>query len=228
METTHLYVMPGMAASPKIFEFLEFPPNIIVHWLSWIPPIANEDIRSYAQRMSTRIGEQQPVLLGVSFGGILVQEIAQCIKVKKVIIVSSVKSREELPLTMRLSQKTNAHKLLPLHWVENIEALALFALGKAIKRRLSLYRKYLSERDVDYLRWSIHTIVNWNPHEFTKNLVHIHGTDDTVFPIKLINEPVIKIKGEHAMIITQKNWFNTHLPELVLREKVEVKPTVVL
>lgn len=228
METTHLYVMPGMAASPKIFEFLEFPQNIIVHWLSWIPPIANEDIRSYAQRMSTRIGEQEPVLLGVSFGGILVQEIAQCIKVKKVIIVSSVKSREELPLTMRLSQKTNAHKLLPLHWVENIEALALFAFGKAIKRRLSLYRKYLSERDVDYLRWSIHTIVNWNPPEFTKNLVHIHGTDDTVFPIKSITEPVIKIKGEHAMIITHKNWFNTHLPELVLQEKVEVKPTVVL
>lgn len=227
METTHIYLMPGMAASPKIFEFLEFPESIQPHWLSWIPPEEEETIQSYAARMCERIEHENPVLLGVSFGGVLVQEMALHIKVQKVIVVSSVKSREELPLTMKLSQKTNAHKLLPLQWVENIESLALFTFGKAIKKRLSMYRRYLSERDVKYLKWSIHTIVNWETPAEIKNRIHIHGTEDSVFPIKGILEPVIKIKGEHAMIITQKAWFNEHLPALILRDETqEVLPPI--
>lgn len=218
-----------MAASPKIFEFLEFPESIKAHWLSWIPPLENETIKSYAARMCERIEHENPVLLGVSFGGVLVQEMALQIRVRKVIVVSSVKSREELPLTMRLSQKTNAHKLLPLQWVENMESLALFTFGKAIKRRLSMYRRYLSERDVNYLKWSIHTIVNWETPATIKNRIHIHGTEDTVFPIKGIQEPVLKIKGEHAMIITQKVWFNKHLPDIILREEIQevLEPTVI-
>jgi esterase/lipase len=36
-----------------------------------------------------------PVLVGVSFGGILVQEIATHIKARKVIIISSVRSNAE-------------------------------------------------------------------------------------------------------------------------------------
>ena len=114
MKTIHLYLMPGMAASPKIFEILEFPDPIEVHWLSWIPPKENESIRSYAERMCERVTHSNPVLLGVSFGGILVQEMAQCIPVQKVFVVSSVKSEAELPLTMRLAKKTNAHKFMSM------------------------------------------------------------------------------------------------------------------
>ena len=215
MKRIHVYLMPGMAASPKIFEFLEFPEPIEVHWLSWIPPQSEETLTAYAQRMIERIKHPNPILIGVSFGGVLVQEIAQLIPTTKVIIISSVKSREELPLSIRMAQKTNMHRLLPLQWVENIEALALFTFGKAIKKRLSMYRRYLSERDVDYLRWSIHAIVHWQSPASVPNLLHIHGTEDAVFPIKGIQEPVIKIAGEHAMIITKKNWFNTHLPNII-------------
>jgi hypothetical protein len=83
-----------------------------------------------------------------------------------------------------------------------------------------LYRRYLSERDVDYLRWSINTIVNWKAPKETPNRIHIHGTEDTVFPISAIREPVLKIKGSHVMILTEKNWFNKHLPSLILGKEV--------
>jgi esterase/lipase len=42
-----------------------------------------------------------PVLVGVSFGGILVQEIAAHIKARKVII-SSVRSNAEFPLRLKI------------------------------------------------------------------------------------------------------------------------------
>ena len=144
----HIYCMPGMAASPKIFEFIKLPSPYVIHTLSWIPPLKNEPLANYALRMCERIKHPNPFLLGVSFGGILVQEMAKHIKVKKVIIVSSIKNNSELPIPMKMAQKTNAHKLLPMQWIKSLDALALFAFGKGIQRRLEMYQKYLSEDEL--------------------------------------------------------------------------------
>ena len=143
--------MPGMAASPKIFEFLDLPSPYVIRHLHWIPPKKEEPIDQYAQRMCEQIDSENPILLGVSFGGVLVQEMGKIIETKRIIIVSSIKTSNELPLPMKMAELTKIHKLLPVEWIENIDALALFALGKRLKDRISLYQKYLSERDPDYL-----------------------------------------------------------------------------
>ena len=98
MSSIHIYCMPGMAASPKIFEFLNFPKPFKIHLLSWIPPYKNEPIKKYAKRMCKCILHEKPVLLGVSFGGVLVQEMAKYISVRNIIIISSIKNKMELPL----------------------------------------------------------------------------------------------------------------------------------
>jgi len=211
-----IYFMPGMAASPKIFEYIELPDYFEIHYLSWIPPGHKESLPSYAKRMCERITHQNPILLGVSFGGVLVQEMAKYMVVKKIVVVSSVKLDKELPLPMKMAKKTNAHKLLPTKWINNLDQLALFAFGEGIKKRIALYQKYLSERDPDYLNWAIDTLVHWEKKEISKNILHIHGQSDTVFPMSNLYEPIIKIQGGHAAIITQAKWFNENLPKLLL------------
>ena len=218
MDEIDVYCMPGMAASPKIFEFISLPKPFRIHLLSWIPPDKEESLSSYAKRMCKRITSENPILLGVSFGGVLVQEIAKHIPVQKVIIVSSIKTNEELPLPMKMARTTNAHKLLPTQWINNLDALALFAFGKGIKKRLELYQKYLSERNPDYLNWSINALVNWDQVEVPNSVVHIHGEKDTVFPIKYLSNPYIRIKGGHAAIMTQAQWFNSELPDIILKK----------
>jgi len=218
MDEIDVYCMPGMAASPKIFEFISLPKPFRIHLLSWIPPDKEESLSSYAKRMCERITSENPILLGVSFGGVLVQEIAKHIPVQKVIIVSSIKTNEELPLPMKMARTTNAHKLLPTQWINNLDALALFAFGKGIKKRLELYQKYLSERNPDYLNWSINALVNWDQVEVPTSVVHIHGEKDTVFPIKYLSNPYIRIKGGHAAIMTQAQWFNSELPDFILKK----------
>ena len=39
---TSIYLMPGMAASPKIFELIEFPTQYKIIYLKWIKPNVNE------------------------------------------------------------------------------------------------------------------------------------------------------------------------------------------
>ena len=89
-----IYFMPGLGANSKIFEHISLPKDRFdIHLLEWkIPVSKDESIQDYAQRMAEEIKHQNPVLLGVSFGGVLVQEIAKIIAVEKVILVSSIKS----------------------------------------------------------------------------------------------------------------------------------------
>jgi hypothetical protein len=216
MENKYIYLMPGMAASTKIFELLKFPSSFSVEFLSWIPPVKNEKLSDYAYRISKLIKHKNPILIGVSLGGILVQEISKIINCEKVIIISSIKSNSELPIHMKMSKHTKAHRLLPFEWIKNIENLALFVFGDSIKVRVNLYKKYLSHRDPEYLGWAINALVNWEQDYNIESIIHIHGKKDNIFPIRQIKEPVIKIKGSHALILTQANWLNDNLPKLIL------------
>ena len=175
-ELIHVYLMPGMAANPSIFEYIKFPQDQFqVHWMHWIIPELNETIELYAKRMTQQIKHQNPVLLGVSFGGIMVQEMSRYVNVKKLIIVSSVKSKYELPRRMRIARVTKAYKLVPTRLAKSVDALVKYSFGRTVTRRVELYRKYLSISDKRYLDWAIEQVICWKQKEPIHDLIHIHG-----------------------------------------------------
>ena len=42
--TYNVYMMPGMAANPKIFDFISLPQNFIIHYLEWEIPDLDESL----------------------------------------------------------------------------------------------------------------------------------------------------------------------------------------
>ena len=216
-EMIHVYLMPGMAANPTIFEYIKLPQDRFkIHWLEWIIPNPNESIANYAERLAHKVEHDNSVLIGVSFGGIMVQEMSKFLKLKKIFIVSSVKCRNELPKRMKIAKKTKAYKLIPTQLLSNVEALAKYAFGETVIKRVELYKKYLSVNDKGYLDWSIKQMVCWKQDIPMPNVIHIHGEKDGVFPIYNI-KGCIKIKGgTHIMIINKYKWFNENLPKLIL------------
>jgi len=217
-DVMHIYLMPGMAASPLIFEYINLPDeNFKVHWLEWIIPNANEEIKDYAKRMLVNVKHKDCVLIGVSFGGILVQEMSKLSSFKKIIIISSVKTRYELPKKMKIAVTTRAYKLLPTQLLSNVETLAKYAFGETITKRIELYKKYLSVNDKRYLDWAIKEMVCWNQENPLPGIVHVHGDKDFVFPIKNIQNCIVVKGGTHIMIINKYKWFNENLPKLILR-----------
>lgn len=209
--------MPGMAANSSIFENLKLPESdFALHRLEWFVPDAEMSLSQYAKKMANKIKHENPVLLGVSFGGILVQEMAKIVAVKKVIIVSSVKHTSELPKRMIFAKYTKVHKLLPTGLVNNVELLAKYAFGETVNKRLELYEQYLSIRDKYYLDWSLDQIINWKQNNYPENLTHIHGDKDPVFPIGHVKNCITVKNGTHTMIIHRARWFNEHLPAIIL------------
>jgi len=217
MNKTHIYFVPGLAAGPEIFENLTLSKEkYVLHHLKWINPLALEEtIASYAMRMNAEINEKNAVLIGVSFGGIMVQEMSKFLNVKKIIIVSSVKESAELPLKFKMFKITKAYKLFPTKIVSNFEDFTQYFIGKPLKKRADIYKKYLSVRNKLYLNWSISNVVKWEQKEPTKNITHIHGTKDHIFPIKNIKN-CIKIKdGTHIMILTKAKRISKIIDEVL-------------
>lgn len=209
--------MPGLAASPDIFEYIDLPPgDFEMHFLDWFLPEAGMDLKGYARRMAETVTHPNPVLVGVSFGGILVQEMKRFLQPRKVIIISSIKSQREMPRRLLLARYTKIHKLLPTGFVNNMDLLAKFAFGEPIRKRIELYERYLGMRDKRYLDWSIDQIVNWDREEPEPGLIHIHGDRDVVFPPEKIDTCLTVPGGSHTMIIHRHKWFNERLPEIIL------------
>lgn len=209
--------MPGLAASSSIFEYISLPEaEFEMILLDWFLPENKETLQHYALRMTKQIKHENPVLVGVSFGGILVQEMSLLIPVRKTIIISSVKSNKELPAKMVVAKKTMAYKLIPTGLLANIEKFVHYAFGEnIIAKRIKLYEKYLSMREKSYLDWSIENVILWPRTKPDEKVVHIHGDNDGVFPIDNIKNCIVIKGGTHIMIINKYKWFNENLPTII-------------
>ncbi|GAA4272134.1 alpha/beta hydrolase [Aquimarina gracilis] len=205
-----------MAADVSIFENIRLPEDhFSTYMVPWKIPNKKESMGEYAKRMCLEIKHDNAVLVGVSFGGVVVQEMSKYLNVKKVIIISSVKSKHELPRRMKLARKTKLYKLLPTSLVSKIDNWEKLAFGEFAKKRAAMYQKYLSVNDKTYLDWAIEKMVCWDQEKCPNRLVHIHGDRDIVFPISNIKNCITVDKGTHVMIVNRARWFNKNLPEII-------------
>ena len=214
-QKTHIYFMPGLAASSKIFEYIQLPSNKFeLHYLDWVIPVSvNEPLEDYAKRMAEFVKEENPVLVGVSFGGILVHEMSKFLNVQKLILISTIKSSNELPNRLKIIHKTQLYKLFPSKSVSKFEEYTKYVFSDFAKKRIKLYKEYLSVRNELYLDWAIENVLKWQEICPLKNYIHIHGTADHVFPIKHIKNCIPVKDGTHEMIIFKAKTISNIITE---------------
>lgn len=201
---TKIYFIPGMGAGSNSFENIRLPEDKYeVEIIEWQIPEKEEPLHHYAQRMAAKIKAENSVLVGVSFGGVVAQEMEQFLNLKKLVIISSIKKRSELPSIMRWAKKFKLYKALPVETVLSTDDLTKFAIGQKSLKRLELYQEYLRVRNSDYLKWAIKEMVSWDREEPMPGIVHIHGDQDHVFPIKYIDDCIVVNKGTHIMLLTK-------------------------
>jgi pimeloyl-ACP methyl ester carboxylesterase len=213
-----IYFLPGLAANASIFKNIKLDTDRFeMYFLEWMIPFEEESISDYALRFCSKVNHPNAVLVGVSFGGIIAQEMNLVHNFRKIVIISSVKTRQELPLHLQLAGKTKVYKLMPTSFfAQNIDLLSKYAFGKPIVKRLDLYKQYLSITDKRYLDWAIKQVVSWDQEQSDSNLVHIHGDKDLIFPIENINDSIVVKGGTHIMILNKYKWLNENLPKLIL------------
>lgn len=212
---TTIYFIPGMAAGSEIFTNIRFPSEEYkVEVLEWLIPFDKETLKNYAKRMALRVKEKDAIIIGVSFGGVVAQEMAAFVEVQKTIIISSVKTRKELPRRMKIAAYTKAYRLVPTSLVLSVEDLTKFSIGPRSRKRLSLYQQYLHVRDKNYLKWALEKMVTWDRVEEIPGVIHIHGEKDSVFPIKYISHCRVIKDGTHIMVLNRGREISRMLLEI--------------
>lgn len=210
----HIYCIPGFAADEKLFSNFKCP-GYEIHFVKWITPEKDDSIEFYATKLIMQIHHDKPILIGVSFGGIMCIEISHQIKTELIIIISSIKSFFEIPLSLRLSGKLKLNKLFPMYSYRTIRPIADYKLGITTKQEKELVNFYRDNLDIQYSNWGINALVNWKNKKIPENLYHIHGTKDRIFPIKNI-KPDFTIKdGGHLMILNKSEEVNNCISSIL-------------
>jgi esterase/lipase len=110
--TKELYIFSGLGADESIFQRLDFS-GFNTNFIKWIVPNDKETIENYATRLIDQITSTKPILIGLSFGGLMAVEVAKQIGPEKVILISSAKTKKEIPCYYRWAGQVRFHKLLP-------------------------------------------------------------------------------------------------------------------
>lgn len=203
-----IYLISGLGADERIFQHLDFG-QFEPKFVKWIVPKYNESLKSYAQRLAQQIETEKPIIVGVSFGGMLAIEIAKHIDCQQVILVSSAKTKHEIPFICRLFGQSNLHKLIPSALLKKANTLTYWLFGMTTKSDKSLLKSILYNTDSTFLKWAINAIVHWDNTEILDNVVHIHGNADHILPINCIQKVDFKIEdGGHLMIYNQAERLN--------------------
>lgn len=220
MNKQHIYLISGLGADERVFQHLEFPGSYEIHYLPWIKPLGvDEPIGEYALRMSRRILHDDPVLLGLSFGGIMCIEIARHIPVSKIILLSSIKGKQEMPPYYNGLAKLLLRKLPDKLLFRRRQAIVRLFMQCSTEEEKQLLSEYLARQDYSYLRWALGAVLHWENNWVPDHLIHIHGSNDRPFPRRFVQPTHTIVRGGHFMVMNRAKEINRIL-ERELQERI--------
>jgi pimeloyl-ACP methyl ester carboxylesterase len=197
-----IYFISGLGADWRMFQFLKLPEFLPQHQVTWIEPLSlDESLQSYVVRLQEQITDPEPILVGLSFGGLVAIELSKLVQPKATIIISSLATRHDLPWYYRQLGKTRLHQWLPFPMMKAIHPVAPFFFGAHTKPERRLLKEVILEIDEKFLRWALSRLLDWDQQEPIPGLIQIHGTSDLILPFRdrpgIISVP----KGEHLMVM---------------------------
>jgi pimeloyl-ACP methyl ester carboxylesterase len=209
-----LYIFSGLGADERVFQLLDFS-GFSTTFIKWTPLIENETIENYAERLLKQIKTTKPTLIGLSFGGIIAIEIAKLIDTEKVIVISSAKTKDEIPSFYRFAGQLGLHKLLPARYLKSSSLITNWFFGASSTFDKQLLKQILIDTDPIFLKWAIDKIVRWTNQTQTPNIYHIHGSSDRILPISFVKCNSSIKNGGHLMTLNKAEELNQ-----ILRQQI--------
>lgn len=200
---SNIYVISGLGADSSVFCRLNLPGYKLCH-VEWVETKKGETMQEYAKRLLPQIKEENPIVMGLSLGGMLALEVSKLIPVKKVISLSSVVSYHELPLAYKLAGILRLQRILPVHWFAKGNKFTQWIFGVHTAEDRVILNQVFKNLDRSFLYWALNAVLTWENRKLPKNLLRIHGSSDMILPRKRKSQyDVVISKGTHLMLLDQ-------------------------
>jgi pimeloyl-ACP methyl ester carboxylesterase len=212
---SRIFLIPGLGADERIYQHIDLTGHDLVH-IKWVEPDKGDTLSSYAQKLIKHYSiTPQSIVIGNSLGGMLAIEIAKKLELNKTILISSIKTAKEAPRSFKWYRSIPMYLLIPKKWLSSMGFLILAAMGKMSKRHQELFLGMLKSTSPKFIKWALGAIVHWNNQIIPKNVYHITGEKDKIFPYKKIKNATIVKGGTHIMILNKAKQINSWLKEIL-------------
>lgn len=213
-----VYFISGLGADKTVFQLLNLSYCEPI-FIDWITPQANEPLAQYALRLKNEKGiPDDGVVVGLSFGGMLATEIAKAYPAAKVILLSSSKTKNEIPRLYRTGNYLPLYKWTPgklqKFFMRNYEGM----FGVTSKKGKEIYQNLIANSDIFFNKWAVWALLHWDNLQVPNNLTHIHGTDDKILYYKNVACDITIPKGGHLMVMEQAPEMSAILKTLLLKD----------
>jgi pimeloyl-ACP methyl ester carboxylesterase len=197
-----IYLFSGLGADKRAFQGLDLS-GYRTTFIEWVTPEKNDTMEQYATKLILQITTDKPILIGVSFGGMMAVEVAKQIQTEKIILISSAKSKKEIPFYFRITGALRLYKLMPVNVLKKPNFIFhwLFGIDSEIEKKV--LGDILKDTDPVFLFWAIGKISSWSNKFHHNNIHHIHGTNDRILPARFLKADQILEGGGHFMILNR-------------------------
>jgi pimeloyl-ACP methyl ester carboxylesterase len=210
----NVYFISGLGADSRIFSFLDLSYCNPVY-IDWIPPQKNDSLQHYALRLRQTIDEKNPLVVGMSFGGMLASEMAKAEPDMNAIIISSNKSSKEFPAYLRVGKYFPIYKAMSGGLMKKTHSAYSWAFGTKGKEESKLVKQIIADSDPAFVKWAIKSILHWESIEVPKNIIHIHGTSDMLLPYRYVKADYTIKGGKHVMPLDKHSEISPLLKSLI-------------
>ena len=209
-----VYFISGLGADKRAFSFLDLSFCEPV-FIEWIKPLHKESLQQYALRLKEQIKEASPTIVGMSFGGMLATEIAKLDATAKIIIISSNKTKNEFPKMLLIGKYMPLYKVIPSTLLKKAGVFRKMFFGPTGKKQKEIFHQIRNDTDTNFNKWAIYSILHWENNIVPKNIIHIHGTSDTLLPYRLVKADYTINKGTHLMVMNNPEEVSSLLKKLI-------------
>lgn len=194
-----IYCLSGLGADEKIFMKLRVKNTELVH-ISWPDYDEHDELPCYAQKVAAMLPDNNPILLGVSLGGMIGVEVCKIKAIKKLILISSAKTKSEMPPYDGLFGKLMKSKVLPtlLYKMPNMVLMEKF--GVESDEDEAMLKWVLRDSDGRFMKWAMRAIALWENETYIEPVAHIHGRQDKMILAENVSADEWIEDGGHMMI----------------------------
>ncbi len=202
-----VYFISGLGADKRLLQYLDIK-HVHSHYIHWISPKKGETWEDYAKRLLQQIPTPNPIIIGVSMGGMMAIEISKLIPVEQIILISSAKTKHEIPPYFHLLKYFKIHRWFHYSFIMKVGLLFNSMIGSMVfgpknKAEKKLLKEIIQDTDETFFKWAWDRVAGWENEFIPDNLTHIHGSRDHMLPIYFVH-PHHTIKGGTHLMVFHK------------------------
>jgi pimeloyl-ACP methyl ester carboxylesterase len=219
-DVTRVYLFPGEGSDERIFAKFSFDSAYeAVHVVLPVPE-PGMNMKAYAKVISRQIDTGGSyIFIGVSFGGMICQELAEYMQPEKIIIISSAKSTRELPFRYTFQRVVPLNKCVPQSWVKRGARILQPIVEPDRKLHAEVFNSMLDSKTPEYYKRTVDMILNWDRTKVNNAVIHIHGSNDHTIPIRNVKADYVIEGGSHMMTLTRGDEINTLIQSILAGRK---------